>query len=173
MREFVLFPKRLKVEELGCSTVSLEADMASIVSLTLLLILMKIGSSANQKSPTSPASTYLWIISSPSLAIWLGWISIAFIFDANKYLLVKGKCIILSSFWKIKSFLTLSFHFFRLGAAIVVLAVHFPVFAELVFRVEERVSKIFPTERGWAPGMLPWYVTITSQSLHFADIYPR
>ena len=44
---------------------------------------------------------------------------------------------------------------FRLRAAIVVLAVHFPVFAELVFRVEERVSKIFPTERGWAPGMLP------------------
>ena len=97
MREFVSFPKRLKVEEPGCSTVSLEADMASIVSLTLLLILMKIGSSANQKSPTSPASTYLWIISSPSLAIWLGWIAIAFIFDANKYLLVKGKCIILSS----------------------------------------------------------------------------
>lgn len=80
--------------------------MASIVSLTLLLVLVKISSSANQKSLTSPGSTYVGIVASPSLAIWLGWIAIAFIFDANKYLLVKGKCVILSSFWKIKSFLT-------------------------------------------------------------------
>ena len=75
--------------------VSLETDLVSVVSLSSLQVLVIIIASDNQKSLASPTSAYLRIIALPSLAIWLGWIGIAFIIDRNKYLLVKGTCVTL------------------------------------------------------------------------------
>ena len=94
---FFIISQKIKSLEAGCTVVSLETDLVSVLFLTSLLVIVMISSSANRKTLISPATEYLWIIALPSLATWLGWIAIAFIIDRNKYLLVKGKlrhCII-------------------------------------------------------------------------------
>lgn len=69
----------------------------SLIYLTTLIITMMVLSSLSKTTPLSATSlpSYIWCISLPSLSLWVGWLSLAFIFD-QLYLQIKGKLLHIS-----------------------------------------------------------------------------
>ena len=64
----------------------------SLIYLTTMILTMMVLSSLSKTTPLSATSlpSYIWCISLPSLSLWVGWLSLAFIFD-HLYLQIKGK----------------------------------------------------------------------------------
>ena len=56
----------------------------------MLVMIMIISGFLRKSSLASSIPSYVWIISLPSMALWLGWLAAAFIFQ-DFYLEVKGK----------------------------------------------------------------------------------
>lgn len=93
-------------------------DLMSLVYLTTLIMTMMFLSSLSKTTPLSSSSipSYIWCISLPSLSLWFGWLSLAFIFD-QLYLQIKGK---LSTFYNLP---VLNWNLFLSGAALSILIV--------------------------------------------------
>ena len=66
-------------------------DVMSLIYLTTMIITMMFLSSIAKSSAPSASTipSYIWCISLPSLSLWIGWLSLALIFD-QLYLQIKG-----------------------------------------------------------------------------------
>ena len=81
-----------------CS-LQIQTDLVNIIYLTLLLVLSMILSfHLKNTSSSSSAPEFIWIISLPTVAVWLGWLSLAFIFE-SQYLKIKSMKLKLNVSW--------------------------------------------------------------------------
>ena len=71
------------------SSLQLETDLVNIIYLSILLLLVMMLSFRLRKRSEETISEYIWILSLPTMTIWLAWLSLAFIFE-HFYLRIKS-----------------------------------------------------------------------------------
>ena len=58
-----------------------QTDLMSLLYLTFLLLSLVTTSTTTRTVSTRREASYIWLVALSALALWLGWVSIALIFD--------------------------------------------------------------------------------------------
>ena len=72
-----------------------QTDLMSLLYITFLLLSLVTTSTTTRTISTRKEASYIWLLALSALALWLGWVSIALIFDQFYHKIKSKTCILL------------------------------------------------------------------------------